>query len=467
MRYERTLKNIEEYDYLDIPVSEGFQLIDADGNEAFLARGDSCFRLTIHRFPTREETQHPERCNANGDYFDPEKKELAFRVTSSLGPSTSDHVEFKIAAVETEEFDHTTPAYHQLIVKNTHDYWLTDTFAHNALIAMNVDGKFAEGIRVDVDGVRYHLYFTKERHFFESTGPVTTDTFLTVARTVMICFGLLVGKIDMNEAMVFQYTDDTFHSTERFAYLNNLPRDYASDVVYIEADTRSYFRDDKKHEAIKDEVHPISLESFSRLCTMALNDNDLFRAIHLILEANTASMEARGILYTAILETLSRIIIGGEDLKQASPLPEALGNEMIAKMHAIARGYFGEEYELDGPGKLIRNKIEGLNDASSTGALILPFVKMKIPISGKDKKIIRYRNDYLHGRTPVADAELMVMLQDHLRITYKLGFYIYALLLKYIGHEGKIHNLVVDRARDHGKVQREDPFLDIGKRIEF
>jgi len=286
------------------------------------------------------------------------------------------------------------------------------------------------------------------------------------SRATLTCFGLLTGYVPRNEGYYFSYENNKFENTKEYAYTSDFVNTY--DLSYRPIDKNLFYnfmpkgisedeRNNFRGEA-QENLFLISNTTFSKLCNLNVTDKKVSRATELIMEANQTSIEAQCIIYSVVLEILtSYIAIKNED--KLTPITDKKqAKELRAKLHDVAKEYLSP-YD-NSP---ISKKIDSINSPTNMDKLLKPFEFLDIKLNEIDKKIINNRNDFLHGNDFVEGEELLESFNNHFYINCKLNFLVYALLLKIIGHHGKIVNMVKIYLENDERVEDEEFYRDIGK----
>jgi len=281
---------------------------------------------------------------------------------------------------------------------------------------------------------------------------------------------MITGYVPRNEGYYFSYTNNNFEDTKEFAYTNDFIDTY--DVSYKPINNNLFYSfmpkkiSDKERSEFKknakENLFLISDSVFSNLCNLNIDNKKIARVTELIMEANQASLESQGIVYSVILEILTSYIVTKNENKLIPIKNKSEAKELRKKLHNIAKNYI-EDYEKTP----IYKRINNINSPTNMDKLLKPFEILNIPLTDNDKKIINNRNDFLHGNDFIKGDELLEFFNNHFYINCKLNFLVYALLLKIIGHHGKIVNMVKIYLENDKRVKDEDYYRDIGEKQEI
>lgn len=163
---------------------------------------------------------------------------------------------------------------------------------------------------------------------------------------------------------------------------------------------------------------------------------ELVTPVEYLIRFPGAPGEMRGAFLSVALESLTAHLQKTGLLDSVTLLPEeawgALKTQLLEAVEAVS----GELSE--GQRRAIRNRIDGLNRATNSQKLKLPFESLGVNIDGDEKRAIDRRNKLLHqGR--LLDPKTVA---DKWRDAYKVEMHMYTainkLLLKYLGYEGPV-----------------------------
>ena len=87
-------------------------------------------------------------------------------------------------------------------------------------------------------------------------------------------------------------------------------------------------------------------------------------------------------------------------------------------------------------------KVENLNTLGNNDSFIWAFKLVEYELSKEDKKYIQLRNRFLHGNVPFDNEVEQSKNEALLDITTNTHFLVCGLLLKYVGYEGVVKDLL-------------------------
>jgi len=387
-------------------------------------------------------------------------------ITDSMFKSLNfiETVTYNITSFESEKFRKNS--FFQLVINSKKkDLYLDFIFENKINISTEEYRKLGNGIAFEIKDIPFNLYFINDYLVIENTKELTFEDFDKYSRTTLTCFGLLTGYIPRNEGYYFSYKNNNFENTKEYAYTSNFLNTYNvsyrpinSNLFYsfmprsISENERNNFRNNAQEN-----LFLISNTTFSKLCNLNITDKKISRATELIMEANQTSIEGQGIIYSVVLEILTSYLAIKHE-KELTPITDKTqAKRLRSELHEVAKNYLSPYKDSS-----ISKKIDGINSLTNMDKLLKPFEFLDINLNDIDKKIINYRNDFLHGNDFVEGEKLLEFANNHFYINCKLNFLVYALLLKIVGHHGKIVNMVKIYLEHDERVKDEEFYRDIG-----
>jgi len=408
--------------------------------------------------------------NLNNKIFSNEEKEKII-ITNSMFKSHNwiETITYSISSFESYNFRKNK--FFQLVINSKKKNFRLDFIFEN-LISISTETHMIalNGITFKIKDIPFNLYFVNDYFVIENLEKLDFEIFEKYSRTLLTCFGIITGYVPRNEGYYFSYTNNNFEDTKEFAYTNDFIDTY--DVSYKPINNNLFYSfmprhisDKEKNEFKKNAQENLFLISdsvFSNLCNLNIDNKKIARATELIMEANQASLESQGIVYSVVLEILTSYIVTKKENKLIPIKNKSEAKELIRKLHNIAKNYI-DDYDKSA----IYKRINNINSPTNMDKLLKPFEILNISLTDNDKKIINNRNDFLHGNDFIKGNELLEFFNNHFYINCKLNFLVYALLLKIIGHHGKIVNMVKLYLENDQRVKDEDYYRDIGEKQEI
>mgnify|MGYP001221516280 CR=1 FL=1 len=167
-------------------------------------------------------------------------------------------------------------------------------------------------------------------------------------------------------------------------------------------------------------------------------DNEAFaRTLKIIqIALKTRSSLGKCVLFSSALETISTVV--QDSSYQAKPIND--DNYKKSKLRQKFKKLINESSYLTNNEKafLIEKKINYLNAPTIKDKTLEAFSIFHIELPESLKKVISYRNKYLHGSIP--DEEQFGVDMDNLTRAYEMQFLVSMLVLKYSGYSGYVQN---------------------------
>jgi len=373
-------------------------------------------------------------------------------------------IAYSVSSFESDNFRKNK--FFQLVINSEKKNFRLD-FVFDNLISISTETQMIvrNGITFKIKDTPFNLYFVNDYFVIENLKELDFETFEQYSRTSLACFGILTGYVPRKEGYYFSYANNKFENTKEYAYTSDFIDTYDVSYQPINSNLLYNFMPKNITEAKRDEFEKKARENlllisdsvFSNLCNLNIDNKKISRATELIMEANQTSLEAQGIVYSVVLEILtSYIAVKNEE--QLTPIADKKQAKKLQKeLHSIAKKYMSP-YK-DSP---IYKKINSINSPTNMDKLLKPFKILNIPLTDIDRKIINNRNDFLHGNDFIDGDELLEFFSNHFYINCKLNFLVYALLLKIVGHHGKIVNMVKIYLEHDERVKDEEYYRDIG-----
>lgn len=376
-------------------------------------------------------------------------------------------VTYSVSSFESEKFRENM--FFQLVVNNKEKGLRLDFIFEN-LISISTERYMNafNGITFEIKDIPFNLYIVNDYFVIENLEKLDFKRFEQYCRVTLSCFGILTGYAPRNKGYYFSYENNQFENTKEYAYTSNFVNTY--DLTYRPIDNNLFYsfmpktisEDERNNfeDKAQENLFLISNATFSKLCNLNVTDKKISRATELIMEANQTSIEAQGVIYSVVLEILTSYIAVKNEGKLTPITDKTQAKTLKAKLHDVAKEYLSP-YE-NSP---ISKKIDSINSPTNRDKLLKPFEFLDIKLNDIDKQIINHRNDFLHGNDFIEGKEVLEFFNNHFYINCKLNFLVYALLLKIIGHHGKIVNMVKIYLENDERVKSEEFYRDIGKTV--
>ena len=143
-------------------------------------------------------------------------------------------------------------------------------------------------------------------------------------------------------------------------------------------------------------------------------------------------------LYVA-LETIKQKIVD-DNIDKISPFKNKLfATTIINNLKNIISNLPEDNFNDK---NMVMKKVENLNTLGNNDSFIWAFKLVEYELSKEDKKYIQLRNRFLHGNVPFDNEVEQSKNEALLDITTNTHFLVCGLLLKYVGYEGVVKDLL-------------------------
>ena len=234
----------------------------------------------------------------------------------------------------------------------------------------------------------------------ESRKKQTYEEFSNKTFAIRVALGYVTGYFAGNKGYFFSYSTSKMEKFNNF-YFSTLRDEIKTLMNPINANPYAWLSDYKKvaekYYKLK-KIRLLKIEEFTFLCNRLLTDDDFTATILLIIESTKASLIFRPSGYSIALETLSDIIIGQEKEKIAPINSKQDSKELRKDLIAVLETHCIKESFIDS--NTLRVRIENINQITNLESLKKPFSILNVDLLEEDLKMIKSRNDFLHGRIP-------------------------------------------------------------------
>ncbi len=286
-----------------------------------------------------------------------------------------------------------------------------------------------------IQGRSYHYYCLKEYGLIiiDCMDRDDLTSFKGKTEIIRLAFAFLSGKLYRGTAYYVSASSNLFEEIEGVWYekelaLINTNRQIINPRYFFE----NYKTESQAYQEKYRKYHELfSNQLFSNFCNALLEQEELLRAVQLIVSASGNSDPIQqGALYSVAIETLTSFI-SEKHSERVNPIKDKqLAKEVVSLLSDTLTQYqavIGEEGV-----NILKNKLENINQPTNRDKLVIPFQIYGLELSDKDKENIGRRNEYLHGRTPLSIEQTFELETLALDLHYLVG----CLILKYIGYAG-------------------------------
>lgn len=296
-------------------------------------------------------------------------------------------------------------------------------------------------ITLDVRGKKFHFYAIEDIKcvFIDSLEKLSFDEFQSMAADIRLAFAFLTAKYYSGDVFTLISKDKHFRKISDVSYQSEGDPIYGKQQLINPTELFTFYRDidsETFRQKFSDFHNRFSKEIFGRFCT-SLYDNPVLRRATEILVNSCSTKEPlqQGILGSVALETITELI-AEENKSVIKPISEkSTARALIKRLKDVVKTEF-ETIPQEGS-RVIESKLSDLNKPTNKSKLLFPFQMFGIILSEIDEEILNYRNDFLHGRSPINHNKIWELEQIALKLHYLAG----VVILKYIGYSGHVINL--------------------------
>jgi hypothetical protein len=310
-------------------------------------------------------------------------------------------------------------------------------------------------------------FHNRKKEYFlsiESNSKQTYDEFADKAYAVKIALGYLSGYFVGNCGYFFAYTNKSMIHPKHFRF-QTLRSSIKSSYYPVYSNPHGYLPHNrelaKKYLPI---IRVVSIKEFSNLSEKIYDSVDFASVLLLILESSIASLLFMPGGFAIALESLSDLVIGKRKLKLAPIKDKNTFNEIRKEISNLLKTYDSiitkEELEI------LHKKIDQLNQVPNMARLKAPFDILNISLNNDDLKILKSRNDFLHGRVPDPTKSgnhrsLDRINNDLYYCSMKFYTLLNLIIMKWIGYDNRIINYPKIHEDFTGVFLDEEPFRQV------
>lgn len=234
----------------------------------------------------------------------------------------------------------------------------------------------------------------------ESKKKQSYEEFADKIFAIRVAFGYVTGYFAGNKGYFFSYSKLKMEEFSKF-YFVSLREEIKTLMSPIDSNPYAWLSNNKKQA---DKLYKLkryrnlSIIEFSKICSKLMVNDDFLATLLLIIESGKASLVFRPSGYSVALETLSDIIIGDKKEKIAPIASKRDSKELRSDLLQVLEEHSYKESFKDL--KTLKARIDNINQITNLESLIKPFSILGLDLLEEDLKVIKSRNDFLHGRVP-------------------------------------------------------------------
>ncbi|WP_333873289.1 hypothetical protein [Methylobacter sp.] len=357
-----------------------------------------------------------------------------------------------ISEWKTENFKEDNSLFKLLIpiIPNTKNIMFHNYFSN--LVGMNDNKKtyFMNGISFGFKKKNFQLYQLNDFFILEILNSIGYEEFNQLSRVILAAFGFITGYVPLDYGYFFSYENESdaftgirFNSSFLGTYKTNYALFSLNAYEYFTGEPFTFedgeFKKNDEIREIESKLKAITKKMFSDFCYMMNDDRNFANVIFSILEVNNTknslSLLSTGALYSVALERITNIISQDNEDNIAPIKDKGNAKELVKALVDLAKDFFKSK-KLGIIPHAIEARLKNINSLTNQDKLYKPYEILNIPLSPEDKKIIKYRNDFLHGNN-MEELEF----DELFRINLELNFLVNTLVFKKIGWTGIVKNL--------------------------
>lgn len=380
--------------------------------------------------------------------FDFNEKTIIFS-SVFINKFSNQSLEGSINQLQSEGFSKSKKQYFKFVIPNSKSLDIHFQIDH---IVFENDFGIRSSVATQIKLLDEEIFILEEKDenknkyiIIESRKKQTYEEFSNKTFAIRIALGYVSGYFAGNKGYFFSYSNAKMENYNDF-YFTSLRDEIKTLMNPINTNPFSWLNDYKKvaEKYYKMKIfRPLTISEFSFLCNKLINNDDFTATILLIIESTKASLIFRPSGYSIALETLSDIIIGAEKEKIAPINSKQDYKEFKNDLIEVLNKHSTKESFTDI--NTLQVRIENINQITNLESLKKPFSILGITLLDEDLKVIKSRNDFLHGRVPdfkKQGANRSIELKDYdlYYASVRLYTLLNVLIFKMIGFDNYVLN---------------------------
>lgn len=317
---------------------------------------------------------------------------------------SNQRLEGSISQLRSEKFSKSKKQYFKFIIPNSKSLNIHYKIEH-IVFENDFGGSSSVASKIYLLDEEIFIFEEKDENknkylIIESRKKQTYEEFSDKTFVLRIALGYVTGYFAGNKGYFFTYSNSKMENFNNF-YFTLLREEIKTLMNPINTNPFSWLNDNRKvaEKYYKMKMfRPLKISEFSFLYNKLINNDEFLATILLIIESTKASLIFRPSGYSIALETLSDIIIGTEKEKIAPINSKQDYKEFKQDLIKVLNEHSVKESFIDK--KTLEIRIENINQITNLESLKKPFSILNINLSEEDLKVIKSRNDFLHGRVP-------------------------------------------------------------------
>lgn len=430
---------------------EGREDVINDNNNAILgsiSKNCNSFILNMNKAFIEQQTDKNENINnyeCNASYVG------NIKIKSSLLTSTNyyDSSEYSVSqfSCPSSHHENVNGCYRLIMHHNKLNMRLHDYFDNVSTVTTEMDRKIRNAVEVTVGPNNFISYFSGKYFVIETCVSLAKDVFIESCRAIITGLSFVTGYAPGDYAFIFCFENNHFINHIGYEFNSSFTKTAnSSSYSLINSNIYNYCNElgsEERDLFVKKErqnFKGMSKISFSKLCGDLISFSNFSEAVYAIIEARCSSLTSMGILYSVSLESLSGMFLENKD--NAYYIENKSERKKFRKyMEEAAKEYFLNNLDVAYDPSPIKAKVDNITAPTNRDKLLLPFESLSIPLAKDDHIIINKRNDFLHGNGLYdVNGTLDSNIRDLWNTALRLSFLANSIVLKYVGHSGKVGN---------------------------
>lgn len=331
------------------------------------------------------------------------------------------------------------------------------------------------GTSVTIGNVIYALHYTEDKStgrcflVINSSTRQNLNGFRDKAFSILIGLGYVLGHFVGGRGYYFAYSNTRMDEICHFLHAQ-LRKSLRSVYHPIYANAHGYIDNNKSAEQIHKKLRPLSIPELSQLCQKIDQSLDFASACLSVIEASTASLFPMACGYAVALESLSKIILVEQEGQNGSIDPivdKKLAKTLIAELLKTLNQVCPSPPLPQDSLTPLKIRIQNVNQKTNMNTLKAPFELYGVKLTDEDIRVLKTRNDLLHGQMPLLDRkkdknDIEGLNKDLFYAAERLYTLVNIQILKHIGFTGWIVNYPKFHEKYHGiKLKQEKAFRHI------
>lgn len=289
------------------------------------------------------------------------------------------------------------------------DYWSRDIDTRGYCYKSTISRGLIP-IHFDLGVMRIYPVFIEESYYLaiESQFACSYDDMQRYIYSISLSLGLVTSVITFDFAYILASTSEDFEK-ETYSGFSEMRKSikgqyhFFTTNIYSLKTALEYNKVEYALSQILDENGRvlsklqdwIQLDEFERIVLMLYGNDDLARAVLILIESSTFALDYEGAMCAVALETICSVL---DNTTQGTFLEnDRWKNCVVPKFENLIKQLLDSEAISKEHAATMRKKLDGLNMPTNGDKLSVPFENRGYTLSKSEKEVIQKRNCFLHG----------------------------------------------------------------------